>query len=112
MFLVYFLVYFYYICGEEFIGEGKNGKSGWKILVFGGNGFIGSEVVWRFLDKGDEIIIVNCGNWYFDFDEWIKLFVKEYFICDRDMWMRIECKEILIFGYYDVVIDFSLYNVR
>lgn len=86
--------------------------SGWKILVFGGNGFIGSEIVWRFLDKGDEIIIVNWGNWYFDLSEWIKLFVKVYFLCDRDKLFKVDCEEFLMFGYYDVVIDFSFYNVR
>lgn len=112
MLLAYLLVYFHYTCGEESIGEGKNGKSGRKILVFGGNGFIGSEAVRRLLDKGDEITIVNRGNWYFDSDERIKPFVKEHFICDRDMRMRTECKEILTSGYYDAVIDFSSYNAR
>ena len=112
MLLAYLLVYFHYTCGEESMGEGKNGKSGRKILVFGGNGFIGSEAVRRLLDKGDEITIVNRGNWYFDSDERIKPFVKEHFICDRDMRMRTECKEILTSGYYDAVIDFSSYNAR
>ena len=112
MLLAYLLVYFHYTCGEESIGEGKNGKSGRKILVFGGNGFIGSEAVRRLLDKGDEITIVNRGNWYFDSDQRIKPFVKEHFICDRDMRMRTECKEILTSGYYDAVIDFSSYNAR
>lgn len=112
MLLAYLLVYFHDTCGEESIGEGKNGKSGRKILVFGGNGFIGSEAVRRLLDKGDEITIVNRGNWYFDSDERIKPFVKEHFICDRDMRMRTECKEILTSGYYDAVIDFSSYNAR
>ena len=112
MLLAYLLVYFHYTCGEESMGEGKNGKSGRKILVFGGNGFIGSEAVRRLLDKGDEITIVNRGNWYFDSDQRIKPFVKEHFICDRDMRMRTECKEILTSGYYDAVIDFSSYNAR
>ena len=112
MLLAYLLVYFHYTCGEESIGEGKNGKSGRKILVFGGNGFIGSEAVRRLLDKGDEITIVNRGNWYFDSDQRIKPFVKEHFICDRDMRMKTECKEILTSGYYDAVIDFSSYNAR
>lgn len=112
MLLAYILCYFHITRGEKTETEGENGTSGRKILVFGGNGFIGSEAVRRLLDKGDEITIVNRGNWYFDSEERIKPFVKEHFICDRDKRMKTECKEILTSGYYDAVIDFSSYNAR
>ena len=87
-------------------------SSGRRILVFGGNGFIGSETVRRLLDKGDEITIVNRGNWYFDSEERIKPFVSEHFRCNRDKLLEIECEELLTSGYYDAVIDFSSYNMR
>lgn len=94
--------YFCYMCCEI----------SWKVFVFGGNGFIGSEIVSWFFKWGDEIMMVNWGNWYFDFEERIKFFVSVYFKCNRDKLFEVECEEFLVFGYYDVVIDFSFYNVR
>lgn len=83
-----------------------------RILVFGGNGFIGSETVRRLIDSGDEITMVNRGNWYFDSEERIKPFVSAHFICNRDKLLEIECEELLTSGSYDAVIDFSSYNAR
>lgn len=115
MFLAYFLCYIQF-CGsaQKSEGEDEDGakSSGRKILVFGGNGFIGSETVRRLLDKGDEITIVNRGNWYFDSSERIKPFVKAHFLCDRDKLLKIDCEELLTSGSYDAVIDFSSYNAR
>lgn len=100
-------------CATSEDKEKKDARSsGRKILVFGGNGFIGSETVRRLLDKGDEITIVNRGNWYFDSEERIKPFVSEHFKCNRDQLLEIECEELLSSGYYDAVIDFSSYNSR
>ena len=87
-------------------------SSGRRILVFGGNGFIGSETVRRLIDRGDEITMVNRGNWYFDSEERIKPFVSAHFICNRDKLLEIECEELLTSGSYDAVIDFSSYNAR
>ena len=83
-----------------------------KVLVFGGNGFIGSETVSRLLKRGDEITMVNRGNWYFDSEERIKPFVSAHFKCNRDKLLEVECEELLASGYYDAVIDFSSYNAR
>ena len=86
--------------------------NGRKILVFGGNGFIGSETVSRLLKRGDKITIVNRGNWYFDSEERIKPFVHAHFKCNRDKLLEVECSELMDSGYYDAVIDFSSYNPR
>ncbi|XP_068670447.1 uncharacterized protein [Montipora foliosa] len=83
-----------------------------KVLVFGGNGFIGSETVSRLLKRGDEITMVNRGNWYFDSEERIKPFVSAHFKCNRDKLLEVECEELSASGYYDAVIDFSSYNAR
>lgn len=83
-----------------------------KVLVFGGNGFIGSEAVSRLLKRGDEITMVNRGNWYFDSEERIKPFVSAHFKCNRDKLLEVECEELSASGYYDAVIDFSSYNAR
>lgn len=115
MLLVYILCYIQFTrSAENSEDENDDGakSSGRKILVFGGNGFIGSETVRRLLDKGDEITIVNRGNWYFDSDERIKPFVKAHFRCDRDKLLKIDCEELLTSGNYDAVIDFSSYNAR
>ena len=115
MFLAYCMCYIQFAGGAQ-KGEGEDesgaNSSGRRILVFGGNGFIGSETVRRLLDKGDEITIVNRGNWYFDSSERIKPFVKAHFLCDRDKLLKIDCEELLTSGYYDAVIDFSSYNAR
>lgn len=87
-------------------------QGGRKILVFGGNGFIGSETVRRLLDRGDQITIVNRGNWYFDSEERIKPYVSAHFKCNRDRLLELECEELLTSGFYDVVIDFSSYKAR
>ena len=92
--------------------ESDEPSSGRKILVFGGNGFIGSETVRRLLDRGDQITIVNRGNWYFDSEERIKPFVSAHFKCNRDKLLEIECEELVTSGNYDAVIDFSSYNAR
>ncbi|XP_078376896.1 uncharacterized protein LOC144660177 [Oculina patagonica] len=109
------------LCYIQFARGAQNGEdenedgaksSGRKILVFGGNGFIGSETVRRLLDRGDEITIVNRGNWYFDSEERIKPFVKAHLRCDRDKLLKLDCEELLTSGNYDAVIDFSSYNAR
>ncbi|KAJ7389859.1 hypothetical protein OS493_028828 [Desmophyllum pertusum] len=102
MILAYILCYFHFARSTE-NSEGdqaENGtkSSGRKILVFGGNGFIGSETVRRLLDKEDEITIVNRGNWYFDSEERIKPFVSAHFRCDRDKLLKIECEELSTSG--------------
>lgn len=115
MFLAYCMCYIQFAGGaQKREGDDESGanSSGRRILVFGGNGFIGSETVRRLLDKGDEITIVNRGNWYFDSSERIKPFVKAHFLCDRDKLLKIDCEELLTSGYYDAVIDFSSYNAR
>ena len=81
-----------------------------RILVFGGNGFIGSETVRKLLDGGDSVTIVNRGNWYFDSEERIKPFVSDHLKCDREQVLRLECPQLLHSGDYDAVIDFSSYN--
>ena len=95
--------------GHENDGPLPNGR---KILVFGGNGFIGSEAVSRLLKRGDKLTIVNRGNWYFDSEERIKPFVYAHFKCNRDKLLEVECSELMESGYYDAVIDFSSYNPR
>ena len=110
--LAFILCYIQFARGSE--GENEDGvkSSGRKILVFGGNGFIGSETVRRLLNRGDEITIVNRGNWYFDSEERIKPFVKAHFRCDRDKSLKLDCEELFTSGDYDAVIDFSSYTAR
>ena len=104
---------FYTRCAISEVKKDDGAKSnGRKILVFGGNGFIGSETVRRLIDRGDEITIVNRGNWYFDSEARIKPFVSAHFKCNRDQLLEIECEELLTSGSYDAVIDFSSYNAR
>ncbi|XP_031566487.1 uncharacterized protein LOC116301551 [Actinia tenebrosa] len=105
-----FVVVFSSIDGQESTEE-KNSE-GRRVLVFGGNGFIGSEVVKELIEKGYDITLVNRGNWYFDSKERIQPYVNYHFTCDRDKAFKLECPELLTSGYYDIVIDFSSYTSK
>ena len=84
-----------------------------KVLVFGGNGFIGAETVEALLDSGvEDVTVVNRGrSWDWDTPEKIKPRVKCIY-ADRDKPLSefpklCECvKEV----HHDVVLDFSGYS--
>jgi nucleoside-diphosphate-sugar epimerase len=87
------------------------------ILVFGGNGFIGAEVVEYILDHNCadyEIVLVNRGNW----DDWdtatrIRPRVKETLICDRKHHsFKLKLKSYLDQEdfQFEAVIDFSAFK--
>ncbi|CAG0922825.1 unnamed protein product [Notodromas monacha] len=97
-----------------------------KVLLFGGNGFIGSETATYLLDKGSyDITLVNRGNWYYDSETRVKPRVRSL-RCDRfkDCSMndpgRCEalekCDEVMEFvrsvDKFDFVVDFSAYNPK
>ncbi|GAB1607278.1 uncharacterized protein LOC115213970 [Argonauta hians] len=85
-----------------------------SILVFGGNGFIGSATVSRLLQTEHSITLINRGNWYWDSDVLIKPFVRNL-KCDR-MQSLYKCQDLIDFYnsnpsiYFDTVIDFSAYH--
>jgi nucleoside-diphosphate-sugar epimerase len=88
---------------------------GFNVLVFGGNGFIGSTTVDKILQKYPDahITIVNRHNWYWDSDTRIKPRVAKIMHCDREKNIT-NCGELKAFleseKYFDVVIDFSAYS--
>ena len=88
-------------------GSNEVGK---RILVLGGNGFLGHETVELLMDAGYEITTLNRGNKYFDIDKRIDDFVKKKFICDRDTLIRKTCPDFMKSGKYDAVVDFSSYT--
>lgn len=81
-----------------------------KYLVFGGNGFIGSELVTLLRLRKSDVTIVNRGNWYWDSEIRIKPYVK-HVRCDR--YSIKSCSELIEViedkDYFDVVYDFSSY---
>ncbi|XP_029638835.1 uncharacterized protein LOC115213970 [Octopus sinensis] len=85
-----------------------------SILVFGGNGFIGSATVSRLLKIDHSITVINRGNWYWDSDVLIKPYVR-HLKCDR-MQSLYNCQDLVNFFktsssiYFDTVIDFSAYH--
>ena len=84
-----------------------------RILVFGGNGFIGSATVTRLISAGHEVVTVNRGNWYWDSGFVIKPYVTQI-TCDR-LYKLERCTGLLDLlnngTEFDVVIDFSAYHV-
>jgi len=88
------------------------------ILVFGGNGFIGVEVVEYLLNNAPDydIVLVNRGNWdSWDSAERIKHRVKENIVCDRYK----DSLKICLHKYlneelfqFEAVIDFSAFKSR
>ncbi|XP_065053475.1 uncharacterized protein LOC135682488 [Rhopilema esculentum] len=81
-----------------------------RVLVLGGNGFLGSETVENLMDNYYEVTILNRGNKYFDSDKRIDAYVKHRIICDRDTLIRKTCPTLAKSGKYDAVIDFSAYT--
>lgn len=84
-----------------------------SILVFGGNGFLGSETVYNLIQNGYDITIVNRGTSYWDFESRIKPYVN-HIICDRYTGLK-HCSPFISFiknNKFDAVIDFSCYHVK
>ncbi|XP_046561287.1 uncharacterized protein LOC124270260 [Haliotis rubra] len=82
-----------------------------NILVFGGNGFLGSATVETLLEADHVITIVNRGNWYWDSVFTIKPRVQ-HISCDRGVTLR-KCDglvELVGKKSFDVVVDFSGYH--
>ena len=100
-----------------------------KILSFGGNGNIGSEVLVRLIDQEDyDITMVSRGNWHFDSAIRIMPKVKNA-ICDRakeaacaaedpncDINSLKNCTELMEVinetEMFDAVLDFSGYEAK
>jgi len=84
-----------------------------KVLVFGGNGFIGSELVHTLLQKDAfDISIVSRGNWYFDSETRIKPFVH-HITCDRENSDLEYCTELIKLideSHFKYIFDFSAYK--
>ncbi|XP_013410026.1 uncharacterized protein LOC106173432 [Lingula anatina] len=84
------------------------------VLVFGGNGFMGSATVGRLLQRyGDfyDITIVNRGTWYWDSTVTIRPYVR-HFACNREEPLGL-CTGFGGFvksvQQFEAVIDFSAY---
>lgn len=99
-----------------------------KVLSFGGNGNIGSEVMTMMIAEGDyDITIVSRGNWHFDAGVRVMPYVNSI-ICDRstdapcageedcDINTLHYCKELMevvnATEKFDVVLDFSGYEAK
>lgn len=80
-----------------------------EILVFGGNGFIGSECVLTLLKEGHGITVLNRGNNYWDYSTAIKPHVNE-FRCDRHKGLASCSFDSEDPKNYDFVIDFSAFK--
>ena len=69
-------------CGPGLFAKEEAQGTTRKILVFGGNGLLGSSTVEKLLAHGDDVTIVNRGNWYWDSKDRIKPRVHVVH-CDR-----------------------------
>lgn len=78
-----------------------------RVLVLGGNGFIGSSLVIKLLSTSKPVTILNRGSWYFDSRSRIEPYVDRL-LCDRSNIYK--CAELVnSTQYYDAVVDFSSY---
>jgi len=64
-----------------------------RVLVFGGNGFLGASSVERLLQRGHRVAIVNRGNWYWDTETRILPHVQAI-SCDRNNGVQ-SCQELV-----------------
>lgn len=88
-----------------------------NILAFGGNGFIGSEVLHQLFEDPDQyykVTLVSRGNWYFDSEARIKPHLAQRIICDREDSDLEFCTDLVEYvakaDKIDVVLDFSAYD--
>ncbi|XP_013789315.1 uncharacterized protein LOC106473181 [Limulus polyphemus] len=83
----------------------------WNILVFGGNGFIGSECV-NVLKKEHKVTLVNRGTLYWDTEKRILPYITQI-SCDRNVGLE-NCAKFMQYleqtSNIDFVIDFSGYH--
>jgi len=83
-----------------------------RVLVFGGNGFLGGATVERMLAAGHyQVVTVNRGNWYWDSAFVVKPHVTQV-TCDR-LYPLERCEQLVNMVKdegFDVVVDFSAYH--
>ncbi|CAL1539357.1 unnamed protein product [Lymnaea stagnalis] len=83
-----------------------------QILIYGGNGFIGTSTAERLIEAGHNLTLINRGNWYWDSGFTVTPFVK-LIKCDR-MQAIDKCTELNDYitntEQIDAVIDFSAYH--
>lgn len=83
-----------------------------RVLMFGGNGFIGSATAEKLLTAGHTVVTVNRGNWYWDSYFVVRPFVT-HIKCDRLLPLD-RCTQLVEHlrtnGSFDVVVDFSAYH--
>jgi dTDP-4-dehydrorhamnose reductase len=84
-----------------------------KVLVFGGNGLMGSELVAVLIDRNEyDLFLISRGNWYFDSETRIKPFVT-HLVCDRegsDLEYCTELMQLISENTFRLVVDFSAYK--
>ena len=81
-----------------------------RLLIFGGNGFLGASATEKFIKQADNVTIVNRGNWYWDSDDRIRPFVR-HIVCDRTEETCAELAEyVASVDKFDAVFDFSAYG--
>ncbi|KAI8491178.1 hypothetical protein Bbelb_312190 [Branchiostoma belcheri] len=85
-----------------------------RILVFGGNGFIGAATVEKLIQQGkNDVTVVSRGNWYWDSATRVKPHVRKI-VCDRQKGVG-TCQDLISAvrepgQRFDAVIDFSCYS--
>ncbi len=86
-----------------------------RILLFGGNGFLGASTAEKFIEAGDNVTIVNRGNWYWDSRDRINPHV-DVIHCDREQDLGENCPELTAYMEQDLtldaVVDFSAYRAK
>ncbi|XP_035701133.1 chloroplast stem-loop binding protein of 41 kDa b, chloroplastic isoform X2 [Folsomia candida] len=88
-----------------------------NVLAFGGNGFIGSEVLDALFTDPTQyysVTLVSRGNWYFDSATRIKPKLHKTISCDREDSDLEFCTDLVTYiketPRIDIVLDFSAYN--
>ncbi|XP_041359401.1 uncharacterized protein LOC121375811 [Gigantopelta aegis] len=84
-----------------------------EIVIFGGNGFIGSATVEELLKRGHTLTLINRGNWYWDSEQTIKPRVQ-HVTCDRGIALT-KCEEMVKYvenlnSTVGAIVDFSAFQ--
>ena len=98
--------------GGEDDGEGGEEEScaaepldGHRVLLLGGNGFMGAETVELLAEAGAEVWAANRGTEYWDYATRARPLLHHHGFCSRDDFAA--CARELPDAYFDAVVDFS-----
>lgn len=113
IFLIYNIPFALTLSSSSLPASTSKNQQKQRILIFGGNGFLGSHLVRKLSESKDQsyhITVLNRGNVYFNSDKESLSYADKILTCDRNTLLRRTCPGLVGKSKYDAVVDFSSYT--